>query len=318
MLDILAVGETLIDFTTDRTDSAGYPTMTAHPGGAPANFLAAAAAYGMKAAFYTKVGDDYFGKTLVETLKSAGIDTRGVVITLDTFTTLAFVTLDDKGDRSFSFARKPGADTQLVPEELDLSLIDDARCVHFGTVSMTDEPARGTTKRVVEIAREKGKLVTFDPYLRVPLWKSLDDARDQIEWGVRHADVVKISLEEVEFLFGCDEKQGAERLLGDCGVKLVFVTLGKDGCYWANAQGCGYVENFADVKTVDTTGAGDIFGGTAVAKLLRLGAAPESIPGDTIAAIARCACATASISTEKFGGISSVPTPDEVTARLDK
>ena len=218
MIDVTALGELLIDFTCLSTDETGYPTMAAHPGGAPANFLAALAGFGAKTALLGKVGADAFGKLLVKTLEQAGIETRGLVQSSDVFTTLAFVTLNESGDREFSFARKPGADTRLTFDELDLGLIDGARVFHFGSLSLTDEPARTTTRRAVAYARERGKLVTYDPNLRKPLWKDLAEAREQLLWGLGQADVVKISDEEVEFLFGLSPEEGAERILDEYGL----------------------------------------------------------------------------------------------------
>ena len=175
MTDVVALGELLIDFASRSADANGYPTMQALPGGAPANFLAALTKYGKSTAFLGKVGDDTFGHLLVGTVKDAGIETRGIVIDPAVFTTLAFVTFDDAGDRSFSFARKPGADTRLSFDEIDLSLIDRAKVFHFGTLSLTDEPARSATYEAVAYAKKAGKLITYDPNLRKPLWRDLED-----------------------------------------------------------------------------------------------------------------------------------------------
>ena len=307
MYDVIAIGELLIDFTVDRVQEDGYPVMAAHPGGAPANFLAALAKYGKKTAMLSKVGNDAFGRQLRETLQQVGIDNRGVVTADDAFTTLAFVTRDERGEREFSFARKPGADMLLRESDLDFSMIDDAKTVHFGTLSMTDEPARSTCRRVVEYARKAGTLLTFDPNLREPLWASLDDAKTQMLWGCGHADVIKISDNEVEFLFGCSVEEGAQILLERYGAKLVFVTLGKDGCLFANRSGAGRVPGLTGIDVIDTTGAGDIFGGSAVARLLETGKAPEDLTVEDMAAIAGFACAAASLSTTRLGGIFSVP-----------
>jgi fructokinase len=263
IMDVVALGELLIDFTCKSKDTDGYPTMEAHPGGAPANFLAALAKFGADTALLGKVGNDAFGKLLVQTLQSAQIETKGIVVSDDVFTTLAFVTLDETGNREFSFARKPGADTQLSFEEVDVSLIDAAKVFHFGTLSLTDEPARSTTYRAVAYAKSKGKLITYDPNLRKPLWKSLDEAKEQMLWGLAQADVVKISDEEVEFLFDLDVEAGAKYVIENFGVKLVFVTCGADGCYFRNACACGKVPSLSDIHVKDTTGAGDIFGGSA-------------------------------------------------------
>ena len=316
MYDVTAIGELLIDFASLSADEAGYPTMKANPGGAPGNFLAALNAYGAKTAFLGKVGDDAFGKLLLGTLAAAGIETKGIVKDGSVFTTLAFVTFSPDGDRSFSFARKPGADTRLLFEELDLSLIDEARVFHFGTLSLTDEPVRTTTQRAVAYARERGKLITFDPNLRPPLWRSLEEARQQILWGISNADVVKISDEEVEFLWGItDEKAAASRLIEEFGVKLAMITLGPKGAYLANRNG-GAAARCPQVKPVDTTGAGDIFGGSAVSRLLKTGKAPERLSVEELAGIAGFACTAASLSTQKTGGIPSIPSEDEVLAAL--
>ena len=305
MYDAVAIGELLVDFACQSTDAGGYPVLAAHPGGAPANFLAVLAHYGMKTALLAKVGDDVFGRLLCRTAAQAGIDTVGIVVDGSVFTTLAFVTLDTDGDRDFSFARKPGADMLLRYDELNLSLIDQTRVFHFGSVSMTDEPSRDATRRAVEYARDRGKLVTYDPNLRTPLWKDLSQARQEILWGRSAADVVKISGEEVEFLWGLPPQDGAEKLLREYPAKLVFVTCGADGCYYAGRQGAGHV-GCPPVRTVDTTGAGDIFMGSAVAQLLRTGKCPQELEVEQLRQIAAAACAEASLSTEHYGGISSI------------
>ena len=300
MIDVVALGELLIDCASLDTDSDGYPTMKANPGGAPGNFLAALNAYGMKTAFIGKVGADAFGRLLLATMDKAGIDTRGIRVDDSVFTTLAFVTFDAGGDRSFSFARKPGADTQLRWEDVNTALIDEAKAFHFGTLSLTDEPARMATQKAVAYAKEHGKLITFDPNLRKPLWGSEEDAKAQILWGLDQADVVKISDEEVEFLWG---------------VKLAMVTLGAQGCLLRNAAE-EYRAKCPAVSPVDTTGAGDIFGGSAVARLLEIGKAPQALDAGELAYIAEYAAAAASFSTERRGGIPSIPARERVLAYL--
>ncbi len=314
--DVVALGELLIDFTCVSADADGYPTMAAHPGGAPANFLAAVTKFGGKTALLGKVGTDTFGRLLTGTLEQAGIETRGIVASSDVFTTLAFVTLDAHGDREFAFSRKPGADTQLRFSELELPLIDDAKAFHFGTLSLTDEPARATTYRAVAYAKERGKLITFDPNLRKPLWKDLETAREQMLWGLSQADVVKISDEEIEFLFGLSPQEGAKKILCDYGVKLVFATCGADGCWFENQNACGHVDSLKGIKVVDTTGAGDIFGGSAVWKVLQTGKRPEELNEAELREAVHFACTAAGLSTTKPGGISSVPELSAVAANL--
>ncbi len=316
MIDVVALGELLIDFATLSVDANGYPTMAAHPGGAPANFLAALTKFGAKTALLGKVGTDAFGQMLTATLKRAGIETRGLVATDDVFTTLAFVTLDEQGDRTFSFSRKPGADTCLAFEELDLRLIDEAKVFHFGTLSLTDEPARAATQKAVAYAKSKGKLITYDPNLRKPLWKDLAFAKEQLLWGLSQADVVKISDEEVEFLFGLGAEDGAKYILDNYPAKLVFVNCGADGCYFKNRVAEGYVPALTDIQVKDTTGAGDIFGGAAVWKLLRYGTDPAVMDEAALHDVVTFACTAAGLSTTKSGGISSVPEYEEVLAKI--
>lgn len=313
MIDVVALGELLIDFATVSTDADGYPTMAAHPGGAPANFLAALTKYGFHTALLGKVGTDTFGKLLLGTLSQAGIETKGLVSTNDVFTTLAFVTFDEHGDREFAFSRKPGADTCIRFEELDLSLIDEAKVFHFGTLSLTDEPARSATQKAVAYAKSKGKLITYDPNLRKPLWKNMDTCKEQLLWGLAQADVVKISDEEVEFLFGCTPEEGADKLLEEFGVSLAMVTLGPNGAYLKNKNGSTYVK-CPKVSPIDTTGAGDIFGGSAVSRLLKLGVAPNALSAEQMHAVGSFASTAASLSTEASGGIPSIPAEENVLA----
>lgn len=305
MIDVVALGELLIDFAAKSTDAAGYPTMAANPGGAPGNFLAELNAYGRKTAFLGKVGDDTFGHLLLGTLSRAGIETKGILVDDHFFTTLAFVTFDETGDRSFAFARKPGADTQIRWEEIDKSLIDEARVFHFGTLSLTEEPARTATQKAVAYAKEKGKLISCDPNLRLPLWKSEEAAKEQMLWSLRQADVVKISDNEVEFLWGCTPEEGAQKLLKEFGVSLAMVTLGPDGCL-LKTKSASFRAKCPKVHPIDTTGAGDIFGGSAMTRLLELDKPMAQLTEEDLCYIGSFAAAAASLSTEHSGGIPSI------------
>ena len=306
-MDVVALGELLIDFAPVSTNAAGYPTLAAQPGGAPGNFLAALQTYGCTTALIGKVGADRFGDLLKATLAGKGIETRGIVSDPAVFTTLAFVTLDATGNREFSFARKPGADTCLRADEVAYSLIDEAKVFHFGTLSLTNEPARTATQQAVAYAKEKGRLISFDPNLRKPLWPSETAAKEQIEWGLHQADIVKISDEEIAFLWGLSPEEGAQKLLKEYGVQLVYATLGPRGCRFANRQGSGEVASPAGIHVVDTTGAGDIFGGSAMSQFLKTGKAPADLTVEEMRAITRFACCAASLSTQTHGGIDSVP-----------
>ena len=314
-LDVTAMGELLVDFAPRGCSENGFPILEANPGGAPGNFLAALSAYGARTAMIGKVGEDQFGRMLADTLGRAGIETRGIVMDPSVFTTLAFVALSPEGERSFSFARRPGADTCLAWEEVDRTLIDSARVFHFGTLSLTDEPSRTAARRAVAYAKERGKQITFDPNLRLPLWRSADAAREAMLWGLAQADVVKISGEEVDFLWQCGPREGAERLLEECGAALAMVTLGAEGALLVNRNAAVRV-TCPQVRPVDTTGAGDIFGGSALSQLLRLGRAPEELTAAELERVGTFAAAAASLSTQRRGGIPSIVPEEEVRGAL--
>ena len=315
MIDVTALGELLIDFIPAQGSTDDEPLLKGMVGGAPGNFVAAAQAYGLQSALISKVGKDAFGDLLVHKFKSLGVETCGVVQDNEVFTTLAFVTLASDGDRTFSFARKPGADTCLTAEECDFGLIDESKLLHFGTLSLTQEPARFATKAAIAHAKEKGKLISFDPNLRMPLWDTPEEAKEQMLWGLGQADIVKISDDEVKFLFNCGEKEGAKHILEQYGVKLVLVTLNARGCYFATANVCGYA-SAPTVCPIDTTGAGDIFFGAAVSRLLKMDKTPNELNEQELRRIASFACAAASLSTQKHGSIASIPAEAEVLTYL--
>ena len=296
--DVVALGELLIDFAPHSVNDAGYPTLSANPGGAPGNFLAALNRYGCKTAMIGKVGDDLFGRLLIQTLQNA--------------TTLAFVSLDASGNRDFSFARKPGADTCLTPDEIDESLIADAKVFHFGTLSLTNEPAASATRKAIELAKALGLLISLDPNLRKPLWKSEADAKAAIEWSLKQADIVKISDEEIEFLWDLTPEEGGKKLLNEYGVSLAYITLGPKGCYAVTASHQITVNSPSGIQVIDTTGAGDIFGGSAMSQFLQYKKSPSDLTEEELTRIVRFACTAASLSTQKHGGITSVPTLAEV------
>ena len=287
MSDIVALGELLIDFAPDGT---------ANPGGAPCNFLAAAKKYGASCEFIGKVGKDYYGEMLCDTLTNAGVGTNGLVWDDKHETTKAFVTLDDNGDRSFSFLR--GADIALEEREINYSIVRECKIFHFaGSLSLTDDPCRSTLKKVVKYAKKRNKLVSFDPNLREPLWKGdLERAREELLWGLENADIVKISDDEYEFLGEPDFMHN----------KMVMITAGSNGATLLNAKARVDIA-CPKVKPIDTTGAGDIFAGAAIAKILEIGKDPAELSEEELKTIGEFACTKASLSTEKMGAIPSIP-----------
>ncbi len=316
MIDVVAIGELLIDFACESTNAQGYPLLQANPGGAPGNFLATLQQYGCTTAMLGKVGDDAFGKLLLQTLSQKKIDTSGIIQTASAFTTLAFVTLDETGNREFSFARKPGADTQLCENELRTELIDNAKVLHFGTLSLTDEPARTATQHAISYAKARHKRISVDPNLRKPLWRSEQEMRQWMLWSLQQADIVKISDEEVAFLWGCSPQQAAQKLIEEFGASLVYVTLGARGCYAATANVQTTVASPQGIAVVDTTGAGDIFNGSAMYQFLALQKEPNMLTHAELTDIVRFACTAASLSTMTYGAISSIVDKDIVLQHL--
>lgn len=317
----VSAGDMLIDFNTVSTDALGYPALQANPGGDVGNYIAAMSRFGAETYFIGKLGNDAFGNLLVRTLHEMGVDTSGVVITDDAFTTLAFVTLDETGDREFSFARKPGADILLEFEEIDLSILDGADVLHISSVGMTDEPSRTALRKLAEYAKSRGVIISYDPNLRLPLWKSEEEAREQMLWGLSIADVLKIGEEEIEFIygFGCSPDEGAERILAlNKNLRLVFATCGANGCYYNNRTVKGFVPAMSGIKVIDTVGAGDIFGGSAMFRLLSVGKKIEALNKDELDDIVRFACTAAGLSTMRHGGIPSIPTLEETEQAMKK
>ena len=317
MADVVAMGEVLVDLSACGTNEDGFPVLSAHPGGAPAIFLAAAAADGRGAAMIGKVGDDAFGRLLIREMTRRGIDVTGVIRDPAVFTTLAFVTVGSDGAREFSFARKPGADTCLRPEEVNVELIRNARAFHFGSLSLTDEPAASAVKRAVAEAKEAGVMVSVDPNYRPALWPDERMAREAMEWALRQADVVKISDDELRFLWDAEPEKGAARLLEECGVSLVFVTLGGEGCYAANRHAAVRIPVPTGLRAVDTTGAGDIFCGTAASRLLKTGKRPGAMGRDELGSVVRYANAAAALSVARPGGMGSIPSREDIRSILD-
>lgn len=314
MFDVTALGEVLIDFTPCGKSEAGMNLFEQNPGGAPANVLAALCNLGFKTAFIGKVGDDMHGALLKDTLDKAGIDTEGLIVDDTVFTTLAFVSLKD-GERTFSFARKPGADTQIRPEEVKEEIVKNTRIFHCGSLSLTDEPARSATFHAIKMAKESGAFISYDPNYRAPLWNSVEEAKDQMRSVIPYADIMKISDEETALLTDYSDPKEAAQALLDQGVKCVVVTLGKDGALMKTAQ-IEIVEKGKERKVVDTTGAGDSFWGGILSRFAKDGTNPAEITEEKAREYVRFANAVAGLCVEKRGAIPAMPTLEQVLAEL--
>ncbi|RTD99631.1 carbohydrate kinase family protein, partial [Paenibacillus whitsoniae] len=259
--DVVAIGEYLIDFTPYGVSEAGQPLFERNPGGAPVNVAVAVAKLGGRSGFIGKVGADPFGAYLREALVEQGVSDSGLVVSDEAHTTMAFVQLDGRGERSFHFARQPGADLLLREEELNKAMLDEARICHFGSISMTAEPAYSATVAAVQRAREHGALISYDPNWRESLWPDVEVGKKTIAAGLALADIVKVSEEELRFLTGEQQLEPAARGLAERhAITLLLVTAGGEGAYYLLDGKWGHVESFA-VRTVDTTGAGDGFFG---------------------------------------------------------
>lgn len=310
MYDVTALGEMLIDFTMNGQSGQGNNLFEACPGGAPCNVLAMLNKLGRRTAFIGKVGNDQFGRLLKDTVEELGIDAKGLVMDKDINTTLAFVHTFPDGDREFSFYRKPGADMMLSEEEVDYDMIRRSKVFHFGTLSMTDEPVRSATKRALEEAKKAGCLVTFDPNLRPPLWKSLDEAREMMEYGFGYCDMLKISDNEIQFVSGKEDyDEGIRYLQEKYHIPVIFLTMGKEGsrAYYKDlrVERAGYT-----VKAIETTGAGDTFCGCVINGLLKYGV--EHLDEEKLGEILSYANAAAALITTKKGAIRSMPEPSQV------
>lgn len=309
--DVVALGELLIDFTESGKSTSGMRLFEQNPGGAPANMLTALSHFGYKTAFIGKVGDDMHGRFLIETLENEGIDTSGVISDPGQFTTLAFVGLDEKGERTFSFSRKPGADTMLRSDELDRDMLSSCKVFHFGSLSLTNEPSKSATFDAVRIAKDSGAVISYDPNYRASLWPDEGTAVEMMRSAVPLADVLKVSDEESALLTGLsDIDLAADRLLA-MGPKFVAVTLGSAGVLIARKEGKERVPAFS-VKSTDTTGAGDSFWGGFLSFWLSYGMSIDEMTWDDLRCCARTGSAFAALCVQKRGGIPAVPKKEEV------
>ena len=311
LFDVTALGELLIDFTENGTTSQGNPLLEANPGGAVCNVLAMLGRLGKKTAFIGKVGQDMFGTQLKNAVEEVGIDTRALFMDEEVHTTLAFVHTYPDGDRDFSFYRNPGADMMLTKNEVPEDLIQNSRLFHFGTLSSTHEGVREATRHAIEVAKDAGCIITFDPNLRPPLWKSLDDARREIEYGMTKCDVLKISDNEVEFLFDTtDYDKGAALIREKYNIPLVLITMGKDGsrAYYKDMR----VEAapFLQKNTIETTGAGDTFCASTLNYILEHGL--ENLTEENLMEMLTFANAAASLITTRKGALRVMPSRQEV------
>ena len=309
--DVTALGELLIDFTDNGKSAQGNTLFEANPGGAPCNVLAMLNKCGHPTAFIGKVGKDIFGLKLKSTLEEVGINTSNLIVDENARTTLAFVQTFEDGDRDFSFFRNPGADMLLTAQEVDEELIKDSRIFHFGTLSMTHDGVREATKRAIAVAKESGAVISFDPNLRPPLWNSLEDAKVQVAYGLGQCDVLKISDNEIQWFTGEEDfDAGIAKLRKEYDIPLILLSMGRDGsrAYYKDLK----VEAapFLQESTIETTGAGDTFGGSCLHYILKYGL--DDLDESRLKEMLTFANAAASIVKTRKGALRVMPEIEEV------
>ncbi|MDE5588088.1 MAG: carbohydrate kinase [Acetatifactor sp.] len=309
--DVTAMGELLIDFTENGMSAQGNPLFEANPGGAPCNVLAMLARLGHQTAFIGKVGRDFFGEQLKKAIQEVGIDSGYLLSDDEVHTTLAMVHTLPGGDRDFSFYRNPGADMMLTEDEVPENLIANSKIFHFGTLSMTHEGVRAATKKAVASAKKNGALISFDPNLRPPLWKSMEEAREQAAYGISNCDILKISDNEIQWFTGeADFNAGIHLLKRQYDVPLILLSMGREGsrAYYRDLR----VEAapFLQENTVETTGAGDTFGACCLHFVLEYGI--DNLNEEKLIRMLRYANAAASIITTKKGALRVMPDKDEI------
>ena len=316
--DVIALGELLVDFTENGLSDQGNPMLEANPGGAPCNVLAMLQKLGKKTAFVGKVGKDMFGRQLRQAAESAGICMDYLLEDAHVHTTLAFVKTFPNGDRDFSFYRDPGADMMLRADELPQEALENARIFHFGTLSMTHPEVRFATRKAVTLAKEAGALISFDPNLRPPLWFDLEEAREQIAWGLSRCDILKIADNELEFMTGeKDYDRGAARLQQTYpNIKVLNVTAGADGSYSYYGNTRVFVPGFRLGGTIETTGAGDTFCACVLNYVLEHKV--DKFGEKQLYEMLRFANAAAYLVTTKKGAIRSMPEREQVEVILRK
>lgn len=315
--DICALGELLIDFTQAGISSKGNPLMEANPGGAPCNVLALLSKLGHSTAFIGKVGQDGFGDQLESALLECGIATEGLLRDKDIHTTLAIVHTLPDGDRDFSFYRNPGADLMLNENEINAELIQNSRIFHFGSLSMTDEPCRSATRKAISLVETHGKLRSFDPNLRPPLWDSMDHAKEEILYGLAHCDVLKISDNEIQWLSDKDDyDEGIAWLRQQFDIPLVLLSMGKDGSRAYHGELRVEVPAFVLENTIETTGAGDTFLGGILHYILNNGW--KTYNESELYDMLTFANAAAALITTKSGALRVMPSEEEIAALMKR
>jgi len=304
MSGVICLGEALIDFTPLDKENQDFRK---NPGGAPANVAVALSRLGVNVDFISKVGKDFFGKYLKNKLAKENVNTKNVFLTNKAKTGITFVTVDEKGDRSFDFYVKSSADSLLKKEEVDEKVFKENDFFHFGSISLIEEPARSATKYAIKLAEENNLIISFDPNLRFPLWSEKDDAKDQVVSVLDKCDILKVSKEELEFISGeNDIEKGLEFIKSNYNISLIFITVGGKGAYFYK-NNLGYVPG-NQVDVVDTIGAGDSFLAAILYNINKLDKSLDKLNDDILEEITEFANLAASLTVTQRGAMSGMPT----------
>jgi fructokinase len=285
------------------------------PGGAPANVAVALARLGVPSAFIGKVGDDPFGRHLAEVLRGEGVNVQGVRYDPVVRTTVNFLAQPDANSYTCLFYRNPGADMMLASADLDVALLQQTRALHFGSLSLAQEPSRSATLQAIRIARAAGALISFDVNYRPTLWADPTTARREILAVVPLVDVLKMNEGEAELLSGLSDPERATLALIDGGPELCVVTVGADGSFGRTHSGSVHAPAFS-VRTVDATGCGDAFIAGLLHRLLADADWRTQTQPSTLAAALRYANAVAALTATKQGVIPALPWRSDVGAFL--
>ncbi len=309
--DVVSLGELLIDLTQNGLSEQGNYIFEANPGGAPCNVLAMLNKLGAKTAFIGKVGNDFFGKLLKSTLEEIGIDIRDLLMDEEVNTTLAMVHTLDDGDREFSFYRNPGADMMLKAEELLPELLANTKIFHFGTLSMTHEGVRQATKKAIQIVGENGAIISFDPNLREPLWNTLEEAKEQVRYGLSKCQILKISDNEIIWLTGKEDyTEGVKKIREEFQIPLILVSMGKEGSRAYYKEIVVEAAPFLQENTIETTGAGDTFCACILHYILEHGL--DSLTSEDLKKMLTFANAAAALITTKKGALKVMPEKQQI------
>lgn len=304
-MDIICMGEMLIDFTPGK-EPRSY---TANPGGAPANVAIAAARNGLESGFLGVLGNDDFGRLLKSTLEEAGVKMLCPNLTDQAVTTLAFVSLYEGGERSFTFVRKPGADILLSEEDVREEDIKSCRLLHAGSVSLSDAPSKDAVYKAVKMAAKEGKIVSFDVNYRDMIWHDEDRCKEEVKKILPFVDLLKVSDEELSFVGG---EENIPRFMEEYGIRVLIETLGSKGAKYYFDGKSGIVEG-KKVQAVDATGAGDAFWGGFLSAVLMNGVEKD---GDITEEIVQKALAygnaAGALCVQKMGGIPALPAKSDI------